>query len=309
VALINTNTYMTLKQLQAFYWAAKLGSFAIAADRLSISQSSLSKRIAELESSLGEILFARSARRATLTEKGEAILDSTYQMLVMETTLRQRAASLNGVQGLLRFGIGELTAATWFPKFMRSAATNYPDLVIEPLVSQARSMELEVERGTLDCAVIAGHSMRRQLGSQRLCGVTFSWMASPNLKLRNVLLTPDTLRRYPIIAPNSLSGQAQAFNDWLSETGAVVDRVISCNSLNATVELTVAGLGISVLPQRYLQPLLRRKLVVRLKSEPDVPSLYYCFIWRSDDTRPLISSIKKLVIDEVDFNLATPLWQ
>ena len=35
---------MTLKQLEAFYWAATLGTFAIAAARLNVTQSSLSKR-------------------------------------------------------------------------------------------------------------------------------------------------------------------------------------------------------------------------------------------------------------------------
>lgn len=43
---------MTLKQIEAFYWAANLGSFSIAALRLHVTQSSLSKRIVELEESV-----------------------------------------------------------------------------------------------------------------------------------------------------------------------------------------------------------------------------------------------------------------
>lgn len=300
---------MTLKQLQAFYWAAKLGSFAIAADRLFISQSSLSKRIAELESVLGAALFDRSARRAALTMLGEAILEDAHKMLALETELRQKTTTLDGMRGVLRFGIGELSASTWFPRFVSSVAAAHPHLVVEPLVSQARLMELEVEKGTLDCAVIAGHASRLQLGTQVLCSVAFSWMASPRMKLRNVLLTPEALRRYPVIAPNALSGQAQAFDDLVSMPGASVDRLIRCNSLNAIVELTVSGAGISVLPQKHVQPLLRRKLLDRLKSQPAVPPLQYTFVWRRDDTRPLISSIRDLVIKQVDFNLTTPLWE
>ncbi|SUP85622.1 LysR family substrate-binding transcriptional regulator [Yersinia pseudotuberculosis] len=51
---------MTLKQLEAFYWAARCSNFSIAAERLHISISSLSKRIVELEASLGCTLFDRS---------------------------------------------------------------------------------------------------------------------------------------------------------------------------------------------------------------------------------------------------------
>ena len=48
------NPAMTLKQLEAFYWAATCASFAVAAERLHLSVSSLSKRIAELEEALGQ---------------------------------------------------------------------------------------------------------------------------------------------------------------------------------------------------------------------------------------------------------------
>lgn len=299
---------MTLKQLQAFYWAAKLGSFAIAADRLSISQSSLSKRIAELESVLGAPVFDRSARRASLTVLGEAILEDAQKMLALEAALRQKTSTLSKVQGILRFGIGELSASTWFSKFVSGMARTHPELVIEPLVSQARAMEIEVERGTLDCAVIAGRATRQRMGSQVLCSVAFSWMASPRLKVRGVL-SSHSEPRYPVIAPNALSGQAQSFEELLSVIDAPGDRLIRCNSLNAIVELTVSGAGISVLPEKHMNPLLRRKLLVRLKSEPRVPSLEYSFIWRRDDSRPSISTVKEVVTHAVDFNMASPIWR
>lgn len=300
---------MTLKQLQAFYWAAKLGSFAIAADRLSISQSSLSKRIAELESNLGKVLFDRSARRATLTTEGELALSDARQMLDIETALRQKLDTAGLIKGTLRFGIGELSVATWFPKFMQRAALSHPDLRIEPLVSQARSMESQVERGTLDCAVIAGHTSRQTLASEKLCSVEFAWMVSPQMGIKARMLTPETLHQYPVIAPAAPSGQAQAFSDWLTTHSVRVERHINCNSVLAAVELCVAGVGITVLPRHHLEPLLKRKLLVVLKSTPVFPPLAYCFIWRRDDTRALIPQVKQLVTEEVNFDLTTPLWQ
>ena len=300
---------MTLKQLQAFYWAAKLGSFAIAADRLSISQSALSKRIAEFEATLGTALFDRSARRASLTAEGELVLGDVGQMLDTEIQLRQKLDTSGTLKGHLRFGIGELGAATWFPRFMQQAAQAHPDLLVEPLVSQARAMEMQVERGTLDCAVIAGQTARQPLASQRLCTVAFAWMGSPLLGVKGRMLTRDTLHRYPVIAPAAPSGQAQAFNDWLSASGAQVKRIINCNSVYAAVELAVAGVGITVLPRHHLQPVVKRRLLVLLRSVPEFPPLAYSFIWRRDDTRPLIPKVRQLVNEVVDFNVTTPLWQ
>lgn len=122
-------------------------------------------------------------------------------------------------------------------------------------------------------------------------------------------LTPEALRGYSVIAPNALSGQTPAFDDLMSILGASADRLIRCNSLNAVVEVTVSRVGISVPPQKYVQPMLRRKLLERLKSESAVPPLQYTSVWRRDGFRPLISSIKDLVTREVDFNLSTPLWE
>ena len=43
---------VSIKQLEAFYWVAKLNSFAAAADKLNMAQSTISKRIQELEADL-----------------------------------------------------------------------------------------------------------------------------------------------------------------------------------------------------------------------------------------------------------------
>ena len=300
---------MTLKQLQAFYWAAKLGSFSIAADRLFISQSSLSKRIAELEVSLGKELFDRSARRAVLTLEGEMALADVKLILDTESALRGKLESSGSVRGNLRMGIGELTAATWFPRFVSRVALEHPGLLVDPQVGQGRAMEADVERGTLDCAVIAGHPTRQTIASQRLPSVEFSWMGSPALVVKGRTITPSLLPDYPVLSFAAPSGQAQLFNDWLMSNGAQVDRIISCNSIHTIVELAIAGLGLCLLPRQHLQPVLARKLLVAYKCVPAFPALNYRLIWRRDDSRGLVQTVRSLVMKEVNFNLTTPLWR
>ena len=99
---------MTLKQLEAFYWAATLGTFAIAAERLHVTQSSLSKRLAELEDNLGELLFDRRGKRATLTEAGKALLPHARHMLDIEEHIRKGLDVAKEVSGTCRIGISEL---------------------------------------------------------------------------------------------------------------------------------------------------------------------------------------------------------
>src|SRR3546814_12631871 len=62
---------ITLKQLEAFNWIAKLGTFERAAAKLNTTQSAISKRIQELEASIGLPLLDRSHRGARLTRTEE----------------------------------------------------------------------------------------------------------------------------------------------------------------------------------------------------------------------------------------------
>src|SRR5687768_17628312 len=109
---------MTLKQLEAFYLAATLGSFALAAQRVHVTQSSLSKRIAELEESVGAELFDRSTKRAQLTEPGHRLMPVAAQMLALQEDAKTLTHSSPVLSGVCRFGISELGALTWLPRFV-----------------------------------------------------------------------------------------------------------------------------------------------------------------------------------------------
>src|SRR6187431_1814935 len=104
---------MTLKQLEAFYFAATLGSFVLAAQRVHVTQSSLSKRIAELEEWVGAALFSRSGRRAHLTEAGHRLLPVAGQMLDLRESARSAPNGPGALSGTCRFGVSELGALTW----------------------------------------------------------------------------------------------------------------------------------------------------------------------------------------------------
>src|SRR6185436_5274033 len=123
---------MTLKQLEAFYLAANLGSFALAAQRLHITQSSLSKRIAELETAVDRDLFDRSTKRAQLTEAGQRLMPQVSEMLQMKEGIRAAAQSDGALSGTCRFGISELGALTWLPAFVSRVRRDHPQLQLQP---------------------------------------------------------------------------------------------------------------------------------------------------------------------------------
>ena len=300
---------MTLKQLEAFYWAAKLGTFAIAAKRLHVTQSSLSKRIAELESDLGHLLFERSNRRTTLTAAGEALLQKAGVMLEFEREIRATLdTQLRKVQGTCRFGITELAATTWFPAFAARLEQAHPQVVLEPRVGLSRPLEVAVARGELDVASIAGPALTPDVTSRTVAELDFVWTSAPSRLRKRTVLTPSHFDEHPVVDNPHDSGLSAAFEAWSRENRIRVGRTIPCNSRAAIIALTIAGLGISFQPRRYVQPLFDRGLLVPLESEPPLPRVPYNIVWRRDDDRPLVHMIVELVQEEADFGVNNIFW-
>ena len=300
---------MTLKQLEAFYWAAKLGTFAIAARRLFVTQSSLSKRIGELEADLGQQLFDRNSRRPTLTAAGEILLEKAGTMLQFEREIRASlAAGEQEARGACRFGLTELAATTWFPTFAARIEQSYPQVVLEPTVALSRPLEAAILRGELDVACIAGPVGAPDVQSLRLAEIEFVWTSSPTRLRRRTLLSPEQFATHPVINNPNDSGLSSAFDTWARANDIRVAKTIQCNSRAAIIALTIAGVGISFQPRKYVQPLFDRGLLVPLESAPPLPRLPYHLVWRRDDDRPLIHTVVRLVQDEADFDVDNVLW-
>ena len=293
---------MTLKQLEAFYLAANLGSFAIAAQRIHVTQSSLSKRIAELEASIGKELFDRSSKRAQLTEAGYRLLPVVAKMLELRDSIRAAANDASTLTGTCRFGISELGALTWLPRLVARVRREYPELVMQPYVDLARRLEKQVVRGELDFAVVPGPHADPRIASNTICQVRFAWLASPARIRSGTVLAAKEFEHHPVITMTEGSGLTRAFEAWATEQGLKVQRILASNSLMAIVGLTVADVGISFLPEDFMQPWVERGSLVTLRSRPPLPSLDYCFIYRADDNRALIHTLERYVLEEADFS-------
>lgn len=172
---------MTLKQLEAFYWSAILGSFALAADRLSMTQSALSKRIQELEYEVGIPLFDRSGPRARISEAGENILQKAEQLLSLRDEIVMAARGPAGLHGVCRFGISELMAMRYLPAIVSAIRREFPEIVLEPRVAVTKELLEDVERGEMEFALAPGHSVDPGILSEQFCHIPLFWVAAPGL--------------------------------------------------------------------------------------------------------------------------------
>jgi DNA-binding transcriptional LysR family regulator len=298
---------MTLKQLEAFYWAATCKNFAIAANRLNISVSSLSKRIAELEASIGADLFSRSARSASLTALGEQLVPHAKDLLRNADQFMQQASNNLAYAGRCRFGAGELTSLTWMPRLIESIQQAHPELLVEPFVGVGELVERGLEEGELDFAVIAGPSSRASIASCLIGSAEFEWVASARAVPDPATLTPADLPGLTLITLPQSSGAIRVLDDWLTEQGVSPGRNQCCNSWGAIAGMLRQGLGLGFLPSAWARILVGRGDVQALPRFAPLRPLPYTFQWRRDDTRPMLDDLRELAQASLDFHAPTCL--
>lgn len=299
---------MTLRQLEAFFWAASSPSFAAAAQRLHLTVSSLSKRLGELESSLGQPLFDRSGHRAVLTPLGERLLPEASDLLQRAQRLRQAAGGPQGLQGRCRIGAGELSSITWLPGWVQALTLAHPALQIEVEVAVGEVLAERLLAGSLDLAVIAGPARRPELSGIALGAARFALCASPRLARSIGQVDAASLPGQTLVSLSRGSGVTQILDDWLDRTAARPRQTLTSSQWGLVAGLVAGGAGIGILPAGLAQALERRRKVRVLASSQPLAQLAYSAQCRHGDPRPLVSMLRETCRAAVDFDLPSPFF-
>jgi len=294
---------ISLRQLDALCWIARLGTFERAAAKLNTSQSAISKRIQELEASTGLSLFDRSQRGARLTEHGEQVLALGREML----DLRQRMLDLRDAEHpparRLRLGVTEMSALSWLPRLVTAIQAAHPSLVLEPEVDMSRNLYDRLLEETIDLIVIPDAFSDPEVTSVPLAAVSNVWAARPGLMPRRVVDLPE-LAEHTILTQSGRSGSSQLVNKWLRTNGVAFKNTISCDSLTALIGLVAAGVGISYLPRHCFQPMLDEGRITIIPVRPALPPVRYSAIYRNDRPSTFPASIADLARTVCDFDPA-----
>jgi DNA-binding transcriptional LysR family regulator len=274
---------ITLKQLEALYWCAKLQSFASAAHRLHTSQSAVSKRIAELEDVLGEPVFDRSRRTPRLTARGEDLVEGAERMLSLRDAMLASLGHAPTAMRRFRLGVTELTALTWLPQLVKAMRSTYPDTVLEPEIDLSPKLCDKLARDELDLVIVPPVFARGDFLAQPLRELRLAWMCAPHLLPDKRSFSLTDIATQPILMQAGRSGVDVAYDQWFRDHGLVIRRIYTGNSLVALSALTMAGFGVGYLPTEYFADLVGHGLLrVLTVTGPKPPDTRYHAVYRKD---------------------------
>jgi DNA-binding transcriptional LysR family regulator len=296
-------TALTLKQVEAFYWTAELGSVVHVAEKLNLAQSTVSKRIAELERVVGTTLFDRSNRAVRLTRSGENLIAVAAELMQLEARMRETAAGPLAFSGAFRFGVTELVALTWLPKLIVAMKDAYPQLVPQPEVEASGVLFDKLADRRLDLVIGLDPPARADFNMLPLDSVTLQFMSAPGIGPKTDEASLEEIATYPILTQAEGSGLQKLVLDWLSASGIRVNRVVKCNSLSVLSALAAAGLGITFLTEQYFRREIKSGLLRTIKTTPAIPPIKYFAVTRIEAFDPLAGQIARIACACCDFSL------
>ncbi|MCB1380369.1 MAG: LysR family transcriptional regulator [Alphaproteobacteria bacterium] len=145
------------RDLQAFMAIAEELSFRRAAERIFIDQSALSRRVQNLEDSLGYQLIFRTTREVVLTEAGRVFYEEIAPaMLTLARAADVARVAAQGKTGRLRLAYMAFAAADVMPTTIKDFATSFPDVSLELKYLRTQAQKLAISRGEIDAGFMLG---------------------------------------------------------------------------------------------------------------------------------------------------------
>lgn len=274
------NGAMELRVLRYFIEVAREQNITAAAERLHVTQPTLSKQLADLEAELGKQLLIRGKRKTTLTDDGMFLFRRAQEMIdLADKTKSAFCPSEAIVAGDVSVGCGETEGMTALIDVMKEITGKHPDIRFHLYSGNDEDVSERLDKGLVDFGLFVGRTNLEKYDYIQL-PVSDIWgllMRNDCPLARNETVKPEDMKKAPILCSrqalhsNELSG-------WLGSDFAKL-KILSTHNLIYNAALMVkAGLGCALsienlintngteLVFRRLEPLIKADLFVAWKK-------------------------------------------
>ncbi|MEM5314959.1 LysR family transcriptional regulator [Paraburkholderia sp. JHI869] len=254
---------LDLNDLALFVEVVRAGSFSEAARRLRMPANTLSRRIDQLEGQLSTRLLHRSTRKLTLSTEGQTLFERYAPAIDQILEIGRLHADEQTPSGSVRItalaGLFEVFHMEWLVEFY----ARYPHISIEFVLDDTPS-DLIAER--IDLALRMGVETGSGFRVRRLAPSEMILAASPAyLKRRPAPRTLRELAEHDCLTISNRQGR----NTWHLQSArgsqdVSINSRFAVNDMRVLTQACIAGLGIALLPQLLVEPVLAEGKLVRV---------------------------------------------
>lgn len=295
---------MDFKQLESFVTIAKLKSFSKAAEKLYLTQPTISNHIHLLEKELGTILFNRTNKNITLTRAGDILYEYAISILNKKEHAYFSLNEFKGkIEGILEISSSSIPELYYLTDVICEFSKKYPDVKYSLMKYDTRQVTDKILNGDIDFGIVGAKNDAFQLEYLDIMDDEIALVlpgTGPLSTLESV--TAEDCLKLPLVLREDGSGTRSAVMNFLSEKGIdleslnIVAEVESNETIKRFVEL---GLGVSFVSKRSIQ---REVTEGRLKSLPVnnewISRKFYFVYHKKRVLSPLSETFKNFILDD-----------
>lgn len=291
----------SLHELRVFVTLAESGHFTQAADRLGMSQSSLSAALVKLEKQLGTRLFDRHTRACRATEAGAALLPAARRLVADWDLLVADARDFSRfLRGRVSVAAPNVQCSLLLPPVIRAFRDAHPGVRMVLHDVPEHEVHALVRSGVADLGIATQTDARTDLVGTALSSDDFIAVLTPDHPLaarRNLEWTQ--LAREPLIGYLPGNPVRKLLEDKLSERGITLDYAFEIALPLTMMGLAREGLGIAVVTMA-LRPLAQwHGLEVRAVGRPQIARTMTLLRQPGNTLAPAVAAFKDMLLGGV----------
>ncbi len=280
---------LTLRQIEVFVSAARLGSFGGAADELGVTQPALSQAVRDLELDYGAQLFDRSTRPVTLTPLGKQFLPAAERVVNAYQAARANLDDLaSGRQGQVTVSSLQSVAVGFFPAVLAQFSREQPGLVVDLRENKADEVAQSVRAGLVDFGLSNVTEVDSELDAKSLLTDRFVLVCREDHPLAaQTAVQWRELAGLPMVAMPRSAGIWRQLEPAVERAGQPMDVRYWAANPGTVLALVESGIGIATLPslawprgghphlvrRPLIDPVVERKIyLLRRKGDPLGPA-------------------------------------
>lgn len=280
----------TFRQLQYFVAVAEQGSVTRAAQNLSISQSSVTEAIKELEGDLGVVLFERHPRGLSITHDGHQFLRHATKILATVSDARHAfAETKSNTGGTLNIGVTSLVAGYVLSDLLARYRRVCPGVEVSAIEDNGSYLEHLLIGGELDVAVMVISNLRDRMALQAEILETSPyrlWLPIGHPLVSADIISIADIAKEPLIML-TVDEIEENTGKLLSALGARPHVAFRTRSVEAVRSLVATGAGVSLLPDLVYRPWsLEGDRIESRDVSGSLPVVQVGMVWRKGSSLP-----------------------
>ncbi|WP_299177839.1 LysR family transcriptional regulator [uncultured Neptuniibacter sp.] len=246
-----------------FNKVAELCSFTLAGQQLNIPKATVSRRVKQLEKSLGVQLLNRDTRKLSLTEAGHYLYKSTAPLLSEALKIETATASFQThPAGELRVTMPVEIGIRMLNEIVCDFAIEHPKVQLD--IHMTNDVVDIIKEG-FDIAIRGGSPKDSNLIARKIMSSRFHLCCSPEYSNQYPLPQhPSELKQHHLIAFPYSSYQSLKLKRGTEEISIHANNRLSANSLDMLLKAAVKGLGIAILPTSVCSEAIQQGQLITL---------------------------------------------